>query len=192
VWRQRLGIPESAKLIGTIANVRPSKAYEVLIAAAAEVSQRLPDAHFIAAGEPHPAISPKLEKMIDELRLSGRFHFVGHRDDVQDLLAAMDIFVLSSTSEGFSIATIEAMAAHKPCVVTRSGGPEEIIEHEKTGLLVPVGDATALAQGVLRLLASPTEAVKMAEQARIAVEQRFSVHKMVRAYEDLYCELLTC
>jgi glycosyltransferase involved in cell wall biosynthesis len=192
VWRQRLGIPESAKLIGTIANVRPSKAYDVLIAAAAEVNKRAPETHFIAAGEPHAEIIPMLETMIDALGLRGRFHFVGHRDDVQDLLAAMDIFVLSSTSEGFSIATIEAMAAHKPCVVTRSGCPEEIIENEKTGLLVPTRDASALAEAIARVLESPSESAVMAEHARTAVEQRFSVGKMVKAYAELYCELLGC
>jgi len=191
-WRDRLGINESAKVVGTIANVRPSKAYHVLIRASAEVCKRAPETHFIAAGEAHPEISPKLEGMIDELGLHGRFHFVGHRDDVQDLLAAMDVFVLSSISEGFSIATIEAMAARKPCVVTRSGGPEEIIEDETTGLLVPTSDANALSQGILRVLESPTEAVAMAERARDAVEQRFSVGKMVSSYEELYCELLGC
>lgn len=192
IWRERLGVPSSTKLVGCIANVRPSKAYDVLIRAAAEVRKHAPETQFMAAGEAHPELSPKLEVMIDELGLRGAFHFVGHRDDVQDLLAAMDIFVLSSTSEGFSIATIEAMAAGKACVVTRSGGPEEIIEDGRTGLLVAAGDSHALADGLLRMLESPAESAAMAEQARVAVEQRFSVRKMVSSYEDLYCELLGC
>jgi glycosyltransferase involved in cell wall biosynthesis len=76
--------------------------------------------------------------------------------------------------------------------VTRSGGPEEIIENGRTGLLVAVGDASALAQGILQVLKAPTEAAAMAERARAAVEQRFSVGKMVSSYEELYCELLGC
>jgi glycosyltransferase involved in cell wall biosynthesis len=189
-WRDRLGLGVSAKLVGTIANVRASKGYDVLIRAAAEVHKQSPETHFVAAGEPHPALSPRLEAMIDQVGLRGSFHFIGHREDVQDLLAAMDVFVLSSTSEGFSIATIEAMAAGKPCVVTRSGGPEEIVEDGKTGLLVAAGDANALRRGILQLLDSPAQAAAMAQRAREAVEQRFSAEKMVRSYENLYCELL--
>jgi glycosyltransferase involved in cell wall biosynthesis len=117
-------------------------------------------------------------------------HFLGHREDVRDLLSVYDIFVLPSLSEGMPLALLEAMAAGVPAVATRVGGVSEVIENGKTGLLVPPGDSRALADGIATLLENPALATELGEAARQVAVSRFSLERMVRAYQDIYAELI--
>jgi glycosyltransferase involved in cell wall biosynthesis len=121
-----------------------------------------------------------------DLNLEDHFSLLGFRGDVPQILADLDVFVLSSVSEGLSIATIEAMAAGRPVVVTRSGGPQEIIEDRRTGLLVPPGDASALASGICEVLASSELASALGRNAQMLVEGKFSLKNMISSYESLY------
>jgi glycosyltransferase involved in cell wall biosynthesis len=120
------------------------------------------------------------------LGLKDRFVFLGFRADVPEILADLDVFVLSSVSEGLSIATIEAMAAGKPVVVTRSGGPREVVEDGRTGLLVPPADPKALASRICELLRNPDLATTLSRNARAEVDSKFSLARMIREYESLY------
>jgi glycosyltransferase involved in cell wall biosynthesis len=103
-----------------------------------------------------------------------------------EILNSLDVFVLSSVSEGLSIATIEAMAAGRPVVVTRSGGPQEIVEDGRTGILVPPADPNALASRICELLGNPELAAMFSRNARAEVKDKFSLKKMVNEYESLY------
>jgi glycosyltransferase involved in cell wall biosynthesis len=109
---------------------------------------------------------------------------------VPGILSDLDLFVLSSVSEGFSLATVEAMAAGKPVIVTRSGGPQEIVDEGRTGYMTPPRDPDALAEKICELLRNPERAAALAQTARAKVESTFTLEKMIRDYESLYNRLL--
>ena len=184
--RGELGFPDNAKLIGMVANLRPSKGYEYFVQAARQVTDSIPEARFVAVGEREEGIAKQLEYLLQQLGLEDRFVFLGFRADVPEILADLDVFVLSSVSEGLSIATIEAMAAGKPVVVTRSGGPREVVEDGRTGLLVPPADPSALASRICELLRNPDLATTLSRNARAEVDSKFSLARMIREYESLY------
>lgn len=184
--RRELACPPGTKLIGMVANMRKSKGLDFLLRAARIVSESFPQTHFILAGETHTEIARELSGLIAELNLGDRVTLLGFREDVPRILADLDVFVLSSTSEGLSIATIEAMASGNPVVVTRSGGPQEIVEDHKTGLLVPPADPAALASGICEILRSPQLAESLGRSARLEAQSRFSRSRMIHEYESLY------
>jgi glycosyltransferase involved in cell wall biosynthesis len=184
--RRELGLADNTKLIGMVANLRESKGYEHFVQAARRVSDSIPEARFFAVGQRDEAIAKRVEALVRELNLERTFFFLGFRPDVAEILNSLDLFVLSSVSEGLSIATIEAMAAGKPVVVTRSGGPQEIVEDGRTGILVPPSDSGALASKICELLGNPRLAATLSRNARIEVEGKFSLTKMVSEYESLY------
>jgi glycosyltransferase involved in cell wall biosynthesis len=112
--------------------------------------------------------------------------FTGFRVDIPEILAATDVFVLPSLSEGFPKSLLEAMAAGKAVVVTAVGGVKELIEHDATGLLVPQRDSAALADAVCRLLGSRHQLEEMGKRAQAHVTLNFGVDSMASAYDALY------
>jgi glycosyltransferase involved in cell wall biosynthesis len=184
--RRELGLSVETRLVGMVANIRRSKGYEHFIKAARLVMHSVPHCRFVAVGEFDDEIGRGLIKLVRELDLEDRFHFLGFRDDIPSVLTDLDIFVLSSISEGFPLVTLEAMAASKPVVVTRCGGPEEVVDDGRTGLLVPPASPEVLAARICELLLDPERAMVMGRNARASVLQTFSVDKMVRNYETLY------
>ena len=188
--RQQLGLEDGDKLIGMVANVRQTKGYEFFIEAAKQVASCHPKVRFVAVGDIDPVLAQPLYRLLDELALRQRFHFLGFRDDVPEVLNDLDIFVLSSTAEGFPLVTLEAMAAGKPVVVTRCGGPQEVVDDGNTGCLVPPGDSQALAAKISGLLTDPRKAAELGANARYKVANEFSISKMVMQYESLYEKLV--
>jgi len=134
--RTQLGLDKNAILVGSLGNVRPAKSYDVLINAAALVIQKNPNYHFVIAGDTNkePLMS-ELTQLMDNLNVSNNVHFIGFQNDSAEFLGQMDIFLLTSSSEGFSIATIEAIATGLPVVATKCGGPEEILSEGSDSLL---------------------------------------------------------
>jgi glycosyltransferase involved in cell wall biosynthesis len=123
-----------------------------------------------------------------DLGLRDRIHFLGFIEDPAEFLANLDMFLLTSTSEGFSIATIQAMSASLPVIVTRSGGPEEIVTHGKNGWLVDIGNPQAMADAIDTLSANPGLMAELAEQPRKNVTETFDLSAMLAGYdEDLRC-----
>jgi len=188
--RKELGLAEDAKLVGMVANLRRPKGYEYFVRAARQITDRIPETRFISVGEKDTVIAGELTDLIHQLGLEGKFFFLGFRSDIPAILKGLDVFVLSSTDEGLSIATIEAMAAGRPVVVTRSGGPEEIVKDGQTGFLVPPANAEALAERVCDVLGDPQLASSLGESAREDVHKRFDLSNMIREYESLYLRCL--
>lgn len=124
------------------------------------------------------------------LGVAGQIHFIGFYDNTPEFLAQLDLFVLSSSSEGFSIATIEAMASHLPVIATRCGGPEEILEHNLTGYLVPVNAPVELAAAINDLLHNPNDARRIANTGYAHMCSTFSLAAMLSAYKKYYAQLL--
>jgi glycosyltransferase involved in cell wall biosynthesis len=187
--REELGLAPGTPLVGAIGNIRASKDYPNLLRATRLLADRGVDFHVAIVGQPDGTLYPELIRLRDELALGDRVTFAEFREDVAGILAELDVFVLSSSSEGFSLSTVEAMAAGIPVVATRSGGPEEIVVAGTTGDLVPPRDPEALAGALAETLGDRARARSMAEAARTAVTERFSREAMLERYDALYSTL---
>jgi glycosyltransferase involved in cell wall biosynthesis len=173
-------------VIGSLGNVRPAKAYDVLVRAAAMVVASNPQVHFVIAGDKKADLMADLEVLMAQLQVSEQMHFIGFLDDSAGFLAQLDMFVLSSSSEGFSISTIEAMATSLPIIATRCGGPEEIVQQGSDALLVDTDDPGALAGAISRLINEPDLARRLREEAKASVNKRFSIEHTLAGYIELY------
>ena len=186
--RDELALPSDAILVGAVGNIRRPKDYPVLLQAARELTSKSPRYHFAIVGEGSGALFDELVALRDSLGLAGRVHFLGMRDDVAALLPSFDVYALSSITEGFSIACVEAMAAGVPVVATRSGGPEEIIEHGHSGLLVPTRDPASMAAAIEEIAMRPELAAAIRTRARERVARKFTLQAMLDAYAALFTE----
>ena len=167
-----------------VANLRPEKGHDVLIDAAVSVLRRFPDATFQVVGD-----GPEREALLtraDARGVAGAFSFQGHQDDVPKVLAASDLFVLPSRSEAFPNAVLEAMAAGLPIVASGVGGIVELIDDNRTGLLVGPGDPDALADRICGLMEEPARAASLGAAARAQARARYSFDRMVAAFESIY------
>lgn len=187
--REELGLSSSDILVGAIGNIRRPKAYDVFLHAAHLLKQRSENYRFAIAGEGSGSLYDELLTLRDKLKLQNELNFLGMRRDIPDILKAFDVYVLSSRTEGFSIACVEAMAAGVPVVATRSGGPQEILEHERSGLLVEVGDSAGLADSVHRLVSDPALASQLRDNALATVTKRYTLRAMLQTYEELFQSL---
>lgn len=185
--RARLGLPQGGYHVGCVARLSPEKDHATLLSAFAALRAGRPDAHLTLIGD--GPLRKELEAEAARLSLGGGVTFAGTRGDIAELLPAFDVFVLSSTTEGISLTLVEAASAGLPIVATRVGGNPEIVRDGETGLLVPPGDPAALAAG-LELLASDPDRAEMGRRGRARMVERFSVDRMVQAYEHLYAEVL--
>lgn len=168
----------------TVANLRAEKAHEVLLQAVSLLAPARPGLRLlVAGGGPRRA---ELEDLAGTLGIADRVDFLGHVEDVPSLLASADAFVLTSRSEAFPNAAIEAMAAGLPVVASATGGLLDLIDHGRTGLLVAVGDASGFADAIEELAADPSRAAGIGAAARHEVAERYSFERMVRCFEDLY------
>lgn len=168
----------------TVANLRAEKSHETLIAAAAALAPSHPSLRFqIVGGGSRLA---ELQALAHAKGVAHIVDFLGHREDVPALLAAADLFVLPSRSEAFPNSAIEAMAAGLPVVATATGGLLDLIDHNRTGLLVPPCDPAALAAAIGSLANDPLRARRLGNAARTDVSTRYSFDRMVRAFEALY------
>ena len=181
--RQALGLDSSDILIGSLGNVRPAKAYDVLIKAAAIAVKEKPALHFVIAGDTkkEPLMS-ELNELINKEKVSANVHFIGFQDNSADFLGQMDIFLLTSSSEGFSISTIEAMATSLPVIATKCGGPEEIITTDAEGFLIETNNSPEIARTLLG-------ASNTLNHQPIRTSYRFSIEQTITSYINEYNHL---
>jgi glycosyltransferase involved in cell wall biosynthesis len=149
---------------------------------------RVPRARLFVAGEGR--LESALRARHARLGLGDRAVFLGARLDVADLVAACDVFVLSSSREGLSVTLLEAMRAGRACVATDVGGNAEAVEQGVTGRVVPPGDATALGDALAEALAEPAALVAWGRAGRERWERLFTAERMVRETERLYADVL--
>lgn len=190
--RRELGVDASAPLIGSIGGFRPVKDHATLLRAFALVLERHPDARLLLAGsDSEESVAPRLKQQLAEWGIpTHSVLFVGKRQDVPDLLSAMDVYVNSSVYEGMSNTILEAMASRRPVVATAVGGSPDLVVDGVTGWLVPPRDPSALGARVGSLLEDPDGARAMGLQGRARVEERHRYGAMVDAYATLYETLL--
>ena len=174
----------SVRTIITVANLRPEKNHETLLAAAAVLLRTRPGLRFQIVGDgPRRA---DLEELSHARGLGAHVEFLGHREDIPTLLAAADVFVLPSRSEAFPNGAIEAMAAGLPVVASNVGGLRDLIQNGRTGVLVPPGNPEALAGALQSLIDNPAGAEALGRAARSEVQRKYSFDRMIASFEDLY------
>jgi glycosyltransferase involved in cell wall biosynthesis len=185
--REELGVPGEALVVGAIARLSEQKGHRYLLDAAARVLAARSGVRFLIAGD-----GDQWQPLHEQARALGIEHavaFAGHRADVPAVLAACDVFCISSTYEGTPLSLFEAMAAGKAIVSTAVDGCREILREGLTGLLVPPRDPDALAAGLLRALQDPSLRARLAAGARQASAE-YDIGRTVERIEALYDEVL--
>jgi glycosyltransferase involved in cell wall biosynthesis len=199
---EEYGFAEGAPMVGVVARLEPEKGHATLLEAWPRVLAAVPEARLLIIGEGSQRVA--LEAQAEELGLLGercsgeacvgtrrarpgaKVVFTGLRDDVPSVTAALDVAVLPSYREAQGLALIEAMALRRPVVATAVGGVPEMIEHGRSGLLVPPHDAEALAEAISRLLADHPLADMLSRAGHDLVHARFSLTHMVAAVSGIY------
>ena len=180
----RLGLDPARRHVICIARFHPVKDHRTLLTAFAEVAAARPDADLLLAGD--GPLRADLEARAQGLGIAARVRFLGVRDDVPDLLAAADVFALTSVSEAASITLLEAMGCGVPVVVTDVGGNPDLVRQGVDGILVPRGDAHAAAGAIGALLDDRTRAQAMGQAGRARVGERYQLARTVERYYERY------
>lgn len=183
--RQLLDLPADAQILGSVARFDPVKQLPTMIEAFAEIAAVTPRAVLVLVGD-GPARASLTQRTRDRPELAGRVRFLGHRDDVRQLLPAFDIYLNSSETEGLSVTILEAMATALPVVATRVGGTPELVADGVTGILVPPRDPTALGDAAAALLSDPERMCLLGTAGRARLEAHFTIGAMTQAYLRLY------
>lgn len=189
VERRKLGIGLRQPVVGVLANFNAIKGHGFFLEACPAIRRRVPGVRFLLAGEGPEEMA--MRRRAQELGLGDSAQFLGYRTDTPELLAAMDVVVAPSLSEGFSNTLIEALYMKKPVITTRVGGNSEIITDGETGILVDPADAGAIADAVVRVIGNPRSAARMGENGRKRVEENFLIDTMMARTQELYQRLLS-
>jgi glycosyltransferase involved in cell wall biosynthesis len=185
--RAKIGVPRFSVLIGTVARLIPQKGVSVLIKAAVSLHKKFPDVYFTVIGD--GPFRDSLELEAAGAGLKKYMIFTGFRNDVPDILSSLDIFVLPTLEEGFSIVTLEAMALKKPVIVSEVGGLPEIITSE-TGITVSPNKPERLETALADLICNPAKRILMGNSALERIKQMFTVEQMAAQHLTLYQETI--
>lgn len=186
--RRELGIPPDVPVLGNVGRFSPQKNPLDWVRVAARVARELPECRFLLVGD--GPLRPEIEAALAEAGIADRAILTGLRRDVPQLLAAMDVFLLTSLWEGLPRVIPQAMAMRVPVVANRADGTVEAISHGETGYLCAPGNLDALAAHCLELLRDPALRRAMGARGREFATHEFDVHAMVHAIEALYETLL--
>jgi glycosyltransferase involved in cell wall biosynthesis len=185
--RAQLGIPPGAPVVGSVTRLSPQKAPLDFVRAAGLVIQEVPDTWFVMVGD--GPLRPDVETLTEHLGLSGRLILTGLRRDVPEVMAALDLFCLTSLWEGLPRVLPQAMATGLPIVATAVDGNVEAVRDGVNGLLVPPADPPAVAEAIVSLLRDPDSAARMGAAGRERSAD-FGSQKMVADIAELYRSLL--
>lgn len=183
-------VPVQARLTGICGRLGENKGIDVYLQAVARLGDGFDDVHHLIIGAGPAGQLAKLRALAARLGIRERVHFLGFRDDAPALLGRLAVLVSASQRETFGRTLVEAMGRGVPVVATRSGGPEEIVEDGKSGFLVDVGDAEAIAERMARLLSDPALAAAFGASGRLRAREHFDVRRMAANVQAVFDEAL--
>ncbi|MCA9733053.1 MAG: glycosyltransferase family 4 protein [Deferribacteres bacterium] len=186
--RNELGIPEDFHVVGMIGRLSKQKSPWNLVKAAPLVLRRHPNTVFLSVG--NGELQKEMHTLAHSLKLGDRFRFLGFREDIAELLHIFDVYTLPSQWEGLGRSLTEAMYMKKAVIASDVEGVPELVEHEKTGLLVPPNNPEKLAESIILLLEDAALRKHLGEKAYLQVKDTFEADKMVHDIEKLYAEHL--
>ena len=187
-WRAKEGFRDDQVLFVCVARLEQQKNHALLLKAFAQGPASDSDAHLVLVGE--GILREQLKEQAKSLGLNGQIHFLGVRNDIPEVLSAMDVFVMSSDWEGNPLSVMEAMASGLPIVSTAVGGIPDLLTNGKEGFLVRERDVQGLASAMALLLSKPEARRSMGAAAAQRAGENFDVSRMVREYEQLYENLI--
>lgn len=185
--KQRLGISGGCPVIGTAGRLEPVKRLDIFLAMAGAVAGECPEARFVIAGEGREEL--RLKALAGELGLAERALFLGHRDDIYDILRAFDLLVLSSDREGLPMVLLEALSLSVVIVARAVGGIPEVIQDGVNGLLVDSADPRGLADACVQLLRDPPRSQRLAEAGIKSVTEAYGAARTADQVARLYFSL---
>ena len=185
VSTQELDDLRGSFVIGSVGRLEPVKNHELLLEAFATLVERTErPCRLVLVGD--GTLRPRLEQLARELKIGGRVHFWGVREDVPQVLNLFDAIALTSLTEGTSISLLEAQASGLPAFVTDVGGNRRIVVDGKTGYVSPLGKPLTLADHLAKVVENPELHAELARSARDSVLASFDLDSMIRKYEALY------
>jgi sugar transferase (PEP-CTERM/EpsH1 system associated) len=187
--RRALGIPDHAPVVGTVARLTEVKRQDVLLRGFAKLRESLPGAHLLVVGD--GPLAGTLRQLGTELGIDSNAHFVGEQAVPEAYYEVMDVFALTSRSEGMPQTIMEAFAAGVPVVASRVGGIPEMVENGRSGILFESGDETGLAGALGTVLGNTELAARIREAAKDRVEEKFHVRRMAAEYHDHFLRELS-
>lgn len=183
-------LPKNGFLIGTIGVLRDWKGHNYFLESIPIISKQIPESVFYIVGE--GPWYPKLEKLIGELNIQDKVIFTGHREDIPEILASLDVVVHPSYgSEGIPQSILQAMAMKKPIVASDAGSIKEIILNERTGFLISSKDPAAIAVKIMELYRNPSLCELFGSNARELIEKNYTFEVMIKKTEELYKRIMT-
>ena len=191
--RKELQLDQAELVIGIVGQLTPRKGQLELVRAFAQVLTQIPRATLLIVGAPlfnrDEGYAALLEKTARELGISERVVFTGPRSDVAAVMQALDLVVVNSTAEPFTLVALEAMACGTPILAAISGGIPELIDHGKNGWLVPQGDEQVLAAAIVHLGGQPAIRLSLAERGKRHMASQFSAERYLSELQAFYCTI---
>lgn len=199
-FRKRYNIPENAYLIGTLGSWSPIKGASYFIQAIPQVLKQVPDTYFAVVGGPHRSdvhgkMLKKLITLSENLGIEEKIVFTNYLAEAARYIADFDIIVMPTIpygrvpGEGFGLAALEAMMAEVATIVSDAGAGPEIVEHDKTGIVVPAKSADAIAQAIIVLLRDKNKRIELAKNGKAVAFERFDINLAASALYKVYSEL---
>lgn len=186
-FRQKYQIHQEEKLVVHISNFRKVKRVDDVVRSFHKLLNKMP-ARLLLVGD-GPEYS-RVKQLTKELHLERKVHFLGKQRNIPAILADSDLLLLLSEKESFGLVLLEAMAAGVPCIATNVGGIPEVIQHNESGFIVPLGDTDATAEFAYQLLSNRSLWEQFSERACQSVHERFASEKIGAQYEALYRRVL--
>jgi glycosyltransferase involved in cell wall biosynthesis len=185
--KKELGIKQSTFCVGMVARLSPPKDHLLLIEAMALLSEVYPDIKLVIAGD--GPLRNKIETYITSNHYDHVVTMLGERKDIANILNALDVFALTSSSEGIPMTILEAMAASLPIIATNVGGIPQVVINEVTGLLVKNQDKNGLVEAIKRLFESPELQKRLGEEGHLFLKNNYSINQVATKYENAYLNL---
>jgi glycosyltransferase involved in cell wall biosynthesis len=190
-WREKLNLPQGNPVVGVVGRLSPVKGHRHFIESAELVLKRFPLAAFLICGEDAQITSTDLKRIVEQKGIGKSFRFVGRVRDIRDIIALLDVGVVSSVgSETICRVALEYMSMGKPVVGTNVNAIPEVVHHDVNGLVVEPGYAGRMADALIRLLEDESQRLNCGRNSRSLVLEEFTLDRFAQKTEDVYLSLL--